>query len=76
MTAEVSIGDVINPNDHNIYRQLSGGVTAVQLLHGSANPIGGQSALIKLRWGSSRRDENRWSRRIHKICFRRKCETI
>ena len=53
VTAEVKIGDVINPNDHNIYRQLSGGVTAVQLLHGSANPIGGQSALIKLRWGSS-----------------------
>ena len=56
VTAEVSIGDVINPNDHNIYRQLSGGVTAVQLLHGSANPIGGQSALIKLRWGSSAED--------------------
>jgi imidazolonepropionase-like amidohydrolase len=53
VTAEVEIGDVINPNDHNIYRQLSGGVTASQLLHGSANPIGGQSALIKLRWGSS-----------------------
>ena len=53
VTAEVKIGDVINPNDHNIYRQLSGGVTASQLLHGSANPIGGQSALIKLRWGSS-----------------------
>jgi imidazolonepropionase-like amidohydrolase len=51
-TAEVSIGDVINSEDINIYRQLSGGVTAVQLLHGSANPIGGQSALIKLRWGS------------------------
>ena len=56
VTAEVSIGDVINPNDHNIYRQLSGGVTAVQLLHGSANPIGGQSALIKLRCGSSAED--------------------
>ena len=53
VTAEVKIGDVINPNDHNIYRQLSGGVTASQLLHGSANPIGGQSALIKLRWGST-----------------------
>jgi imidazolonepropionase-like amidohydrolase len=51
-TAEVSIGDVINSEDINIYRQLSGGVTAAQLLHGSANPIGGQSALIKLRWGS------------------------
>ena len=53
VTAEVRIGDVINANDINIYRQLSGGVTVSQLLHGSANPIGGQSALIKLRWGSS-----------------------
>jgi hypothetical protein len=47
----VSIADVVNPDDINIYRQLSGGVTAAQLLHGSANPIGGQSALIKLKWG-------------------------
>ncbi len=53
ITSEVRIGDVVNPNDHNIYRQLSGGVTAAQLLHGSANPIGGQSALIKFRWGST-----------------------
>jgi imidazolonepropionase-like amidohydrolase len=53
VTAEVRIGDVIKPNDINIYRQLSGGVTASQLLHGSANPIGGQAALIKLRWGNS-----------------------
>jgi imidazolonepropionase-like amidohydrolase len=51
-SAEVRIGDVINSEDVNIYRQLAGGVTAAQLLHGSANPIGGQSALIKLRWGS------------------------
>ena len=35
-----------------IYRQLAGGVTAAQLLHGSANPIGGQSQIIKLRWGA------------------------
>ncbi len=53
ITAEVSISDVINPNDINIFRQLAGGVTTAQLLHGSANPIGGQSAIIKLRWGSS-----------------------
>ena len=53
VSAEVRIGDVINPNDHNIYRQLSGGTVASQLLHGSANPIGGQSAMIKLRWGSN-----------------------
>lgn len=51
ITAEVSIQDVVNPDDINIYRQLSGGVTAAQLLHGSANSIGGQSALIKLKWG-------------------------
>lgn len=53
VSAEVSIADVVNPDDINIYRQLSGGVTAAQLLHGSANPIGGQSALIKLKWGFS-----------------------
>jgi imidazolonepropionase-like amidohydrolase len=50
-SSEVRVGDVINSEDINIYRQLAGGVTAAQLLHGSANPIGGQSALIKLRWG-------------------------
>ena len=50
-SAEVSIADVVNSEDINIYRQLGGGVTASQLLHGSANPIGGQSAIIKLRWG-------------------------
>ncbi len=52
-TAEVRIGDVLDPTDIHIYQQLAGGVTAAQLLHGSANPIGGQSALIKLRWGTT-----------------------
>lgn len=52
-SAEVRMGDVINPDDINIYRQLSGGVTTAQLLHGSANPIGGQSCIIKLRWGKN-----------------------
>ncbi|MDW8074743.1 MAG: amidohydrolase family protein [Bacteroidota bacterium] len=51
ITAEVEIGRVINPDDINIYRQLAGGVTMSHLLHGSANPIGGQLQLIKLRWG-------------------------
>jgi hypothetical protein len=46
LTSEVRIGDVINCDDVNIYRQLSGGVTSAQLLHGSCNPVGGQSALI------------------------------
>lgn len=50
-SAEVRMGDVVNGEDINIYRQLAGGVTMAQLLHGSANPIGGQSAIIKLRWG-------------------------
>ncbi|HYG17209.1 MAG TPA: amidohydrolase family protein, partial [Bacteroidia bacterium] len=51
VTAEVRIEDVINAEDINIYRQLAGGVTTSQLLHGSANAIGGQSAVIKLKWG-------------------------
>ena len=50
-SAEVTIGDVVNSEDINIYRQLAGGVTAAQQLHGSANPIGGQSSIIKFRWG-------------------------
>ncbi len=52
VTAEVRIGDVVDPDDINIYRQLAGGVTAAHLLHGSANPIGGQCQLVKLRWGA------------------------
>lgn len=51
VTSEVRVSDVINADDINIYRQLAGGVVAAQLLHGSANPIGGQSGLIKLKWG-------------------------
>lgn len=51
VSCEVRIGDVVTADDINVYRQLSGGVTAAQLLHGSANPVGGQSALIKLKWG-------------------------
>ena len=53
VTSEVRIGDVVSSEDINIYRQLSGGVTAAHLLHGSANAIGGQTQLIKLRWGKS-----------------------
>lgn len=52
-TAEVTQEDVINPEDINIYRNLAGGVTSIQILHGSANPIGGQSAVIKLKWGET-----------------------
>ena len=52
-SAEVTIEDGINPSDMNIYRNLAGGVTSAQLLHGSANPIGGRSAIIKLKWGET-----------------------
>ncbi|MCK6691078.1 MAG: amidohydrolase family protein [Thermoanaerobaculia bacterium] len=50
-SAEVRIADVLNSEDIDIYRQLAGGVTSSHILHGSANPIGGQTQLIKLRWG-------------------------
>ncbi|WP_298424761.1 amidohydrolase family protein [uncultured Kordia sp.] len=50
-TAEVQMSDVVNPEDVDIYRNLAGGVTTIQLLHGSANPIGGRSAILRLKWG-------------------------
>ncbi|MCK0146887.1 amidohydrolase family protein [Arenibacter sp. F26102] len=52
-SAEVKMEDVVNPEHIGIYRDLAGGVTSAQLLHGSANPIGGQSAILKLKWGAS-----------------------
>jgi imidazolonepropionase-like amidohydrolase len=52
VTAECRIQDVLNPDDVNIYRQLAGGTTAANVLHGSANAIGGQNATVKWRWGS------------------------
>ena len=56
VTSEVRIADNLNPDDINIYRQLSGGVTTSHILHGSANTIGGQTQLIKLRWGANDED--------------------
>ncbi len=56
VTSEVRISDNLNPEDINIYRQLSGGVTTSHILHGSANTIGGQTQLIKLRWGANDED--------------------
>jgi len=50
-TAEVKMEDVVDPEDMGIYHSLAGGVTSLQLLHGSANPIGGRSAILKLKWG-------------------------
>lgn len=55
-TAQVRIEDVIDSESINIYRQLAGGVTTINLLHGSANAIGGQMAVIKMRWGAAPND--------------------
>jgi imidazolonepropionase-like amidohydrolase len=55
-SAEVTIEDVIDDEDIDIYRNLAGGVTSIQILHGSANPIGGRSAIIKLKWGEEAND--------------------
>jgi imidazolonepropionase-like amidohydrolase len=51
ISAEVRIEDVLDCEDIGIYRELAGGTTTIHVLHGSANPIGGQNAVIKLRWG-------------------------
>lgn len=53
VTAEVRVADVLNPDDISLYRQLAGGLTSANLLHGSCNSIGGQNATIKLRYGAA-----------------------
>jgi imidazolonepropionase-like amidohydrolase len=57
ITAEVRIGDVTDPDSISWYRQLASGVTTVNNLHGSANPIGGQSQTNKVRWGALHPDD-------------------
>lgn len=52
VTVEVRIADVVDPTDIALYRELAGGLTTSNILHGSANPMGGQNQVIKLRWGS------------------------
>jgi imidazolonepropionase-like amidohydrolase len=54
VSSMVGVEDVLDPTDVNIQRDLAGGVTTANVLHGSANPIGGKNAVIKLRWGASR----------------------
>jgi imidazolonepropionase-like amidohydrolase len=51
VSSMANIAEVINPDDVDIYRDLAGGVTVANVLHGSANSIGGQTEVIKLRWG-------------------------
>jgi len=50
-TGMVRIGDVLDGSDISAYRQLAGGTTAALILHGSANAIGGQSQIVKWKWG-------------------------
>ena len=56
ITSETRIADVMTGDNVWLYRLLAGGLTATSLLHGSANPIGGQNAVIKLRWGDLPQD--------------------
>jgi imidazolonepropionase-like amidohydrolase len=56
ITSEVDVRDVINPQDLNIYYALTGGVTSIHTMHGSANPIAGRGIVLKLRWGGSAED--------------------
>jgi imidazolonepropionase-like amidohydrolase len=56
VSSMANIADVLNPDDINIYRDLAGGVTTANILHGSANPVGGQTVVIKLRWGKPAAD--------------------
>jgi len=51
VSSMVDIRDVINPEDVSIYRALAGGVTTANILHGSANPVGGKCTILKMRWG-------------------------
>jgi imidazolonepropionase-like amidohydrolase len=53
VTVEVRIADVLDATDISLYRQLAGGLTTANVLHGSANPMGGQNQVIKLRWGGT-----------------------
>jgi imidazolonepropionase-like amidohydrolase len=59
VTAEARVQDIINADDISWYRELAGGLTAANQLHGSANPIGGQNSVVKARWGVTHPDEMR-----------------
>ena len=57
VSSMTGIEDVFNPTDPDIYRDLAGGLTVANVLHGSANPIGGKNYVIKLRWGKTRAED-------------------
>lgn len=51
VTSMARIRDVLNPTDVDLYRELAGGVTTLNILHGSANAIGGQNTVVKIKYG-------------------------
>ena len=57
VSAEVRVRDILDPRSPDIYKQLAGGVTTIHVLHGSANTIGGQNVIMKMRWGAETPDE-------------------
>ena len=57
VSSMTGMDDVFDPTDVDMYRDLAGGVTTVNILHGSANPIGGKNYVIKMRWGESRPED-------------------
>ncbi len=69
VTAEVWVGDALDPHDINIYRALAGGVTISHAMHGSANAIGGQCETIKHRWGVTDPDDLRMEGAMRTIKF-------
>ena len=69
VSSMTGIEDVFNPTDIDIYRDLAGGVTTANVLHGSANPIGGKNLVIKLRWGKDRTDDFRFAGALPGIKF-------
>jgi len=69
VSSMTGIEDVFDPTDIDIYRDLAGGVTTANVLHGSANPIGGRNLVIKLRWGRQRTDDFRFAGALPGIKF-------
>src|SRR5688500_4054348 len=68
VTSMVRMRDVLNPTAVNVYRALAGGVTTINILHGSANTIGGQNATVKLKYGRTTDQMRSEERRVGKEC--------
>jgi imidazolonepropionase-like amidohydrolase len=69
VSSMTGIEEVLDPTDIDIYRDLAGGLTTANVLHGSANPIGGRNAVIKLRWGKTRAKDLRFEDAMPGIKF-------